>query len=485
MWLGSEAAQRRIGCWAVAIALGSFGGSSEAVAQAPAAAPRPSSSAKVAPRPAGAAPSASALPPGHPDPNGDVVPAGPLPAMDPDGDEDDDTPLPPGHPTMPSGHPDMAQGGAANAANPGVFDPPPDAEQEDPNLPTGTIVVELQDWNNVPIPHSDVTIGILHQSVAKGESREHKAAITDEKGLARVDGLETGSGVAYRITVVRDAATFAAMPFQLPASRGEHVTLHVYDVTRSIKDSLIVMQGILFAEVKDDRIQIEQIVTVFNLGKVAWVPDDVVMRLPTDFTALSSQQMMNDQGVDSVDKVGGRLHGTFAPGRHEVQFRWQVPYSGQREVEFDVGLPPHVAVMRVMAGGAQGVKLIVTGFPEAQSKTDNQGARVLVTEKQVRRGEPFDSMHVRLEGLPTPGYGRIIATCLAGSGVLLGIGFACGLGAKPEKKGREKSARARLLAELLELEEARQAGDVGPKTYERARRELVDAIARTLEAAEG
>jgi hypothetical protein len=433
------------------------------------------------PLPPGHPGAGAAMPAGHPDPNGGVIPAGPLPRGDGDEDEEDPENLPPGHPTMPSGQPEQA---AQAATNPAVFDPPPDTEVEDPNLPKGTIVVELRDADNAPLPHTDLTVGILHQSVAKGESREHKPAVTDDRGLARVEGLETGSGIAYRITVVQGGATFAAMPFQLPASRGEHVTLHVYGVSHDLQNALIVMQGILFAEVKDDRIQIEQVLTIFNLGRTAWVPDDVVLRLPPDFTALSAQQSMSDQGLDSLDKVGGRMKGTFAPGRHEMQFRWQVPYSGERDIEFDVGLPPHVAVMRVMAGGAQGVKLIVTGFPDAQAKNDAQGARILVTEKQVKRNEPIESIHMKLDGLPTPGSGRVIATCLAGSGVILGIWLGVGGGAPARRPNRDKGVRARLLAELLELEEAHRAGDIGPKTYERARRELVDAIARTLDETE-
>jgi hypothetical protein len=464
---------------ACGLALALIGAASGSVAQAPAPTPKAATSASAGATPARPASSASALPPGHPDPNGGIVPAGPLPPQDMDGDEDEDEPLPPGHPAMPSGHPDTAQG---NAKNPAMFEPPPDTETEDPNLPRGTLLVELRDASNAPLPNADLTIGIIHQSVAKGESREHKALTTDEHGVARLDGLEIGSGIAYRVSVVRDAATFAAMPFQLSASRGEHVTLHVYEVTRDIQEAVVIMGGVLFCEVKDDRIQIEQLLHVENHGKTAWVPDDVVMKLPANFTALSAQQMMSDLGVDSVDKVGGRLKGTFAPGEHEVQFRWQIPYSGEKDVTFDVGLPPHTVHTRVMAGGSQGVKLVVTGFPDAQSTTDRQGGHLLVTEKQARPGDLLTTLHIKLEGLPTPGYGRVVATCLAGSGVLIGLGFAIGLGAKPEKKGREKSQRARLLAELLELEQAKVAGDIGPKTYERARRELVDAIARTVDS---
>jgi hypothetical protein len=419
------------------------------------------------------------LPPGHPDPNGGVVPAGPLAPSDEDDDaEDDPERLPPGHPGIPPAATDPAQ-----RETPAVFTPPPDTEVDSPDLPAGSINVELRDAENQRIPHEQLTIGILHQSVAKGESRDHRALTTDDAGSARVDGLETGSGVAYRVTAARETATFAAVPFQLSAQHGKHVTLHVYSVSQNIEDSLVVMQGALFVEVKDDRIQIEQMLSVFNLGKVAWVPSDVVIKLPPTFTALSAQQSMSDQGVESLDKVGGRLHGTFAPGKHEIQFRWQLPYSGEKDVEFEEGLPPHMAFMRIMAGGAQKVRLSVGGFPDAQSKADAQGRKVLVTEKQVRRNEPMDSVHVKIDGLPTPGPGRMIAAVLSGFGVLMGLGLAWG--GKPPLTASGKGTRGRLLAELFEVEEARRAGDIGPKTYESARRDLLRAVARTLDPEEG
>src|SRR5271155_998377 len=58
-------------------------------------------------------------------------------------EDDEDQPLPPGHPSMPAG-----QGGAAKDAAPGMFQPPPDTESEDPALPKGTIVIELRDAEN-------------------------------------------------------------------------------------------------------------------------------------------------------------------------------------------------------------------------------------------------------------------------------------------------------------------------------------------------
>src|SRR6185312_3216048 len=121
-----------------------------------------------------------------------------------------------------------------------------------------------------------------------------------------------------------------------------------------------------------------------------------------------------------------------------------------------------------------------TGFPEAEPQEGNNGQRLLITEKQLRRGEkPMRTLHVELRGLPTAGPARWIATSLSAFGVLAGVGYAF-VARKDKPASGGKDLRARLLEELEELERARRLGDVGPKTYERARRELIDAIARTL-----
>jgi hypothetical protein len=410
------------------------------------------------------------MPAGHPS----VDPGATAPSAAAEDDADQD-----GAPAGPHGGQDGSRGGI-----PGAFEPPPDTTEEDSALPAGTIEVETRDPDNKVISRAGITLGIVHQSVAKGESREHKAGVSDAQGRSRFEGLETGSGVAYRVTVPVDSATFAAMPFQLSASKGMRVVLHVYPVVHDLQRAVIVMQGILFVELKDDRVQIEQAVTIYNFGKSAWVPENVVMKLPEAFTAFNSQQQMGDQGVDAVDKVGVKLRGTFAPGKKDLDFRWQLPYSDEKDVDVTVGLPPHIAVMRVMAHASQDMKLVVEGFPDAQRQTDAQGQRLLLTERQMRRDDaPLTSVHIALHDLPAPGPGRFIAAGLAALGILLGFGFAYGSagGPVPGPSGGS-TARAALLAQLEELERARLADEIGPKTYDRLRRELIDALARTLVA---
>jgi hypothetical protein len=392
-----------------------------------------------------------------------------------------DQELPPGHPSMGGGaSPHGGGGGAAGGGMPGMFNPPEDTEQPDPLVPPGTIVVELRDADDKPVPDQPVTLGMIIQSIAKGDSRKHDQGTTDASGRAVFRNLDMASAVAYRVSTEYQGGAFAATPFQLQQAKTMHVVLHVYAVTHDVQQAVIVEQAVLAAEVRDDRLQIEQVIDVFNVGKVAWVPLDVDMKLPPGATAFSSQANMSNQGVDEIEGVA-RLRGTFAPGRHSIDFRWQLPWSGEKDVDFKVGLPPHVAIARVMLPAGTDIKLAVQGFPNAEVRHDGQGQSFLVTEKRVRPDQPrMEELEVGIHDLPSPGPGRWIAAVITATGVGIGLLLAAQRPTKKNERKPDRSARAKVLEELAELERGRASGEIGPKTYERAYRDLIDALARTL-----
>ena len=401
--------------------------------------------------------------------------AAPAPAIA----EDDDT-LPQGHPALDDENPHARTG--KGTGMPGVFEPPEDVEQEDPTLAPGSIAVDLRDPDGKPVANEVVTLGELINSVAKGDSRKHLQATTDSRGAVLFSGLETASNIAYRVSSGYRGGSFAASPFQLGQVKAMHVVLHVYPVTRDLAAALIVCEAVVAAELRDDRIQIEEALTIYNLGRTAWQPDDVRMALPEGFTAFNAQATMSDQGVDEAGGAG-KLRGTFSPGRHAIEFRWQLPWSGEREVDFDVGLPPHVAIARVMMPANAQIKLKAADFPEPQLQHDEQGQSFLVTERRLRPEDAkLTSLSIGIHDLPTPGPGRLVATTLATCAVGLGLVLA-GAGRKQKGKSRLRDAkvtRDALLEELATLERAHTAGQVGPRTYERARRELLEALAYTL-----
>ncbi len=396
----------------------------------------------------------------------------PHPAAGPgagDGHDDEDGTSNP-HAANPHGH-----GGHGGGDD--MFQAPQDGAMDDPTLPVGTLDIHIVDPTGNALPNTNVTLGVLHNSVAKGESRKRLSVTTNDKGVARLEQLETGSTVAYRPMVITEGATFSVMPFRMPERTGMRAILHVYPVVESIESALIVTQSVIYTEVKDDRIQVQQAFKVYNFGKNAWVPKDLVVPLPENFTAFTTQQGMSDVGVDAVPGKGVRIHGTFGPGQHMLEFRWQLPYSREAEVRFDVGMTPRMAASRVIAPASKDMTLDVPGFPPPQSTSDGMGQRALITEKQLRKEDPtLSTVSVVIRGLPSEGPGKIIATLLAAGGLLVGLV----LGAQKRSDRDRKTERDRLLAELEDLERARLAGDVGPKTYAKARRELIDALTRTF-----
>lgn len=401
---------------------------------------------------------------------GATVPAG-HPPMPADGDDDD-----------PHANPHAGGAGGdphAGGGRPGMQEQAPeDGSIEDPTLPVGSVEIHINDAAGNPLPKTDVTLGVIYNSVAKGESRKRLVKQADDTGKVRFTDLDTGSGVAYRVMVLKDDATFSATPFQLGAKSGMRVLLHVYPVSNDISQTLVVSQLMMYSEVKDDRIQIQQAFKIYNFGRNAWVPPkDFVIALPPEFTAFTTQQGMTDVAVEAVPKQGVRLKGTFTPGQHVVEFRWQLPYSGEPEVKFDVGVMPNLAASRIIAPASKGMTLDVGGFDPPRASTDGMGQRALVAEKQWRREDtPVKSIPIALRGLPTEGPGKVIATFLALCGVVAGVV----LGSKKPPPRDSKGERAQLLESLEALEAGHQDGSIGPKTYERARRELIDDIARTF-----
>ncbi|HSQ66890.1 MAG TPA: hypothetical protein VLM85_26910 [Polyangiaceae bacterium] len=381
---------------------------------------------------------------------------------------------------LPSGHPGTGHG--QQAPGPALFRPPADSSEDDPAVAPGTIHIELRDAHDGPIANHPVELGIVVQSIAKGDNHKHLSAATDAAGVVDFTGLETGSDVAYRVTAHEGAAAFGAQPFRLSPQRGTHVVLHVYPPTSDYaRGAIILSRGIVYLEVKDDRIQLQQRIDIHNGSPVAWVPNNLVLRLPEDFTALNNVQQMSDVGIDAMPKEGAKLHGTFGPGDQSVLFSWQVPYSGQSDVDIEIGSPPNLGTLVVRAAAAPGMRLEVDGFPAATSQQNEEGQRELVTGRQLEQGDaPMRSVHIALRGLPTPGPSRLIGTVLAALGVAAGI--YVGVNRTRARKGPKAGRRdqARVLHEMEQLERSRAAGDVGPKTYERARRELVDELAQIL-----
>ncbi len=410
--------------------------------------------------------------------------------------------LPPGHPPMPEGegdddgegdemappnpHGNNPHGGSPRAeGQPRFFEPPPDGSQEDTALPVGTIVVMLRDAQDKPIAGAEIALSAIFNTVAKGEAPEKiTRRVVGEDGTTRFDGLTVGSGTTYSVGAARGAAKFSVPRFPLNDKAGKRVFLHVYDSTSNIEQIHAGAQAVVYLALKEDAIQVEQLFIYYNLDPVAWVPDER-FDLPKGFKAFNKQEAQSGARVEEVSGAGAALRGTFTPGRHDLDFRYQVPLDELSAQSITIEMPPHVAQVRVMAESSKSMVLDVAGFPPPE-KTSRDGKRLLVTEKQTPRMDGgVKELVITLSGLPTPGAGRWIAVLLAVGALTAGIGYFAQRREDGTLDEDERAdlleAKEALLAEIVTLERAHRSGEIGPKTYARLRGALLDALARIVE----
>jgi hypothetical protein len=459
-----------------------------ALAPLAAAQPAPTAVPKTAPEAAPkAAPKASA--PAAPS-AAPSAPAAPAASATPE-----DAPLPPGHPPMdgapgdlPPRHPPM--GGSDQS---GFFRPPPDQVAPDEQLPAGTLEITIADADSKPIPNAPIRLVVLESTVTRGEKEHRIDRRADAEGRFRFDDLQFGSGVQYTLLTTRGEAEFTTHPFQLRDTSGMRALLHSYEPVTDLRQTTLVMEAVVMVEVKEDSFAISHRLRTLNLGRTAFVASDVSIELPGDFHAFNNQDA---EGPMKMVERDGRavLVGTFPPGQGEIFFRYQVPLTGDSTQSFRLPLPPRVVHTTVLVSAGPAMGLEVAGFPKAAPERWHNGQRVLKTlrEPDVRFGmeallvnvQPT-SLDITVSGIPTPGFARWLAVLVACAALLGGAFYLYGrrsgrIAVSEEEREDLREARDALLEELATLEMGRASGDVGPRSYERIRASLLDALARIV-----
>jgi hypothetical protein len=343
-------------------------------------------------------------------------------------------------------------------------------------------VVTVKDADDKPLPRVPIRLGVLHSSVPRGDTNEDVAREGDETGSARFDGLSFGTGHSYRVSASRAGGTYVHPPFGLGPKAGKRATIHAYEATSRLDSSMIVVMGsAVFFALKEDAIQVQQLIQVLNMGRVAWLAD-MPVQLPQGFKAFTKQDSADDARIEELPDTGAVIRGTFPPGQRDLLFNYQVPLTGVEAQSLAIHLPQRTTQAQVIAEAAKTMTLAVKGFPEAKQET-RSGKRLLRTEKAARSPGEVSNLEITFSGLPTHGMGRWIAVALAV------LAFAAGAfyfietsGGLPDEDARRdlNEAREALLDEIVALERAHKAGEIGPKTYARVRASLLDALAHIV-----
>jgi hypothetical protein len=376
-------------------------------------------------------------------------------------------------PHPPPGHGQMMAGSGRNA----------DASAPDPSLAPHTILVRVVDGSTqLPAAGATVDLVTVVQSIQDGDSKTLSTKVVGPDGQVTFSGLDTSIRNNYSVKVQRDGARYAVPEFRL-GKTGHHVLIHVYPVTSNMREAFVGFRGLTYVQMREDNAHITVMYRVLNMGRRTFLPQGITLDLPADAFALDVESKMGDAGFEKTEH-GVRLVGTYPPGSRDLQFSFQLKNHNQSEVSWTMSVPPHLAEQRVLVEDVPGMELRVAGFEPAEATTGPDGKKVLFAQRVMRPGEgELNQLRIELSGLPVIGPGRWVATALAASiGIFgLGLGLFRRRGKQNDDDDQRLIAQQVLLQEMRLLERAHAQDQVGPRTYEQTRREIMMALAR-LEA---
>jgi hypothetical protein len=200
-------------------------------------------------------------------------------------------------------------------------------------------------------------------------------------------------------------------------------------------------------------------------------------------------------GAKVVEKDGElRFEGTFPPGDTQLTYRYQMPLDGGDTLDLTLPIPPRVAIKRVVLKGNEEMSLEVAGLPPAERARFRDGSKVHETRskppqtlQEVQAAFSNNTptrLNIKIEGIPTPGLKRTLAVLLALLAMAGGAAYVYqrrnATDAAPDLIEDLQQAKATLLDEIALLEKMHQKGEVGPRTYQNLRNQLLDALARIM-----
>lgn len=473
--LRGRATSSLIFCAAIAIAGATHAAPGAPSASAPAASAPPVSAPGAAPW--GSAKVAPATDP-QPMPAAPAAPVMPGMGGEPEGD-----------PRMPPGHPATGGPGAPGGQeNPNLPRIPRDSSGPASSVPASTIDAVVLDENDKPVANVPVTLWLLRQSVAQGDSRTTKTATSDANGFVRFSGLLTTSDWSYQIKVQAQGesnatATYGSPAFNLMGNTGWMVRIHRFPVTTRFEDLIAGFEFVVASlDIREDAIEVAMEFNLVNLSPKAWgLGAGLDLALPTGFKGLRAAETMDDLKVEPIEGKGARWTGAFPPGQWTIQYDFKLPYDGEAAYDVDLPMPARVLNAAVRVAGRKGTVVRVDGFDAPKEDIAPNGARFLTAMKRGDPNNPVTRLSIHVSGLPEPGPEKWAAILVGLGGLLAGIYALARV--SPESAAPapiRKRMRARLLEDVVALEKAHRAGEVGPKGYATERARLLTAIADTL-----
>lgn len=346
----------------------------------------------------------------------------------------------------------------------------------DPEVPAGTIRVEVVDPSEAPAVKQAIRLGIMEQS----GGRDTVACVTDAEGVCSFEELASDTKHSYRVNVPYDGARYSSTPFRLNPDHGQRVRV-VRMPTTTDNRRVFQFLGRTMIEFRDERAHITQDARLTNLGDTTYVfPEGgMKIRLPEGFKAFDSMEVMTDQQIIATDD-GLELHGSISPGRVNLMWSYDVPVDGN-SMRIEQAVPFPTMEYQVVSDYVDGMSLEVEGFQVARVH-EGGDRRFLVAGLMRRPGDPpVDPLRINIRGIPGGGPLPFIASAIALIFGILGLVLLTRPADQSAALAQLRDERKdELLDEIASLADQRKAEAIGPTFYEHRRRELTDELAIVL-----
>jgi hypothetical protein len=383
--------------------------------------------------------------------------------------------LPPGHPPIDGLTPPA--GGSEGAPT------------DDPSVPAGSILVQAKGLGPELLATLEASLVEWHQ--AKDEATRTVRAKTriDAAGSAQFTGLAASMEVSYGVVVEHEGVSHASPSFRLSARAGKRVPVQVFPVTTNMDEALVGVRAILYLEPRDQHVYVEQLFQFSNLSGHTWRAHPMPVRLPAGALTFVEAEQPGPLEVTPVQGSGVMIKGLVPPGTTDVTFQYQLPYPSSDTLRLDVGMPPRVGSVRVMAGLGPGLTLHVAGLGPPSATRNEQGQRLLLVEHEVPAGaDQIEKLSLAVSGLPTGLLARRLGIGLTFLLMVGGIAAAV-LGRRrvSDEPSSQPPTRERevLLDDVRSLEERLAGGKVSRSEYESERNALLDRLAETFRETSG
>lgn len=360
-----------------------------------------------------------------------------------------------------------------------------------PDLAPGEIEVRLSSNEVDLLDNEEIKLLVSKQSIAQGNSNSEITDKTNIGGIVRFQNQSTETDHLYTVTANVAGAQYSSPQFQFRAGGGGlRVLLPVYKASTDVNGILILSRALVAIIPQDNIFSIDFLMRVENYSDTAWVPDksdqQARLVLPEGAKAITIKEDTGDARFEKDGDGAIRLAGTFAPGQHDLMMRFHLDSTGEssRNLSFPSGV--HLGSMRVLLDSAPGMQLRVEGFSDPVETRNQDGQRRLISTEDFlgEKKKAPDRIEVHITGIPTPAAGKNIAVSIAGVIALGGLAASIGrfrsrapARSQLSKEDRERAGEL-LLEELIRLEQAFKHGEIGRKTHETAKRQLLEAYAR-------